>query len=70
MVQRQSWRLFGGLSAGSETQPGATWSARGNVAEEPAISKETVLDISGCICERMLAIRSDWEDKEEDGSSS
>ena len=29
--------------------------------EDPAIAEETVWDISGCIWERMEAIRSDWE---------
>ena len=29
--------------------------------EDPAIAEETVWVISGCICERMVAIRSDWE---------
>jgi hypothetical protein len=33
--------------------------------EDPAIAEETVWDISGCICERMVAIRSDW-DKDDD----
>ena len=30
--------------------------------EDPAIAEETVWDIRGCICERMVAIRSDWEE--------
>ena len=30
--------------------------------EDPAIAEETVWDISGCIWERMEAIRSDCED--------
>ena len=29
--------------------------------EDPAIDEETVWDISGWICVRMVAIRSDWE---------
>ena len=34
--------------------------------EDPAIAEETVWDISGCICERMVAIRSDWENEDDD----
>ena len=33
--------------------------------EDPAIAEETVWDISGCICERMVAIRSDWENEDD-----
>ena len=33
--------------------------------EDPAIAEETVWDISGCIWERMEAIRSDCEDDDD-----